>query len=549
MSAPKIELTQDHLKKMGFSDPAGWYPALKAACDKYNINTGLRLSAFFSNCWHESGGFKHFEENLHYSASRLVQVFPKYFNSSSASAYANNPQKIASKIYGGRMGNGPESTGEGYKYRGRGVIQLTGKSNYADYSRSCGTNCVSNPDLLAAKEHACMSAAWFFSSRGVAAYADADDIKGCRRKINGGAIGLSQVQALYEKCKVIFGVKPGDASPLSLSRSSTPGASKSSFSEPTPGTSPQYPYNLVFESRSGHLIEIDDTPGGERLHWMHKSGSYREMNEKGTIIDKAMTDYYCFATQDKYDYTGGDFTASYSGQSFWSVGGDIVFKSGGTLYLDGQRVQINAGILGVSEELNVPKANIQTLTVEMGYGIYEHAKTADVIAGDMGRKLNMLLNKTPSISIPPLPTGPDLEGGSPAGTGDGGMAPSIGSPTPSVSDSDPSAAPPVAGTDAANGVTPATPNPTDPSVHLDMDNAKLSFGSYDDTLPKAVSLSADGISAGQPVQFSQVPLVASAPDPVKYINSICLIQGTSGIALCYSDGNHWLKVKDDTPIS
>ena len=161
---------------------------------KFQINTPLRLAHFLAQCGHESGGFKATQENLNYSAKGLAGVFKKYFPTEAAAApYARNPQKIASKVYGGRMGNGPESTGEGYKFRGRGYIQLTGKENYTAFGKSIGEDIISNPDVVASK-YALLSAAWFFSKNGLHKMADggATDavVTSITKRVNGGTIGL-----------------------------------------------------------------------------------------------------------------------------------------------------------------------------------------------------------------------------------------------------------------------------------------------------------------------------------------------------------------------
>jgi putative chitinase len=161
---------------------------------KFQINTPLRLAHFLAQCGHESGGFKATQENLNYSAKGLAGIFKKYFPTEAAAApYARNPQKIASKVYGGRMGNGPESTGEGYKFRGRGYIQLTGKENYTAFGKSIGEDIISNPDVVASK-YALLSAAWFFSKNGLHKMADegASDtvVTKITKRVNGGTIGL-----------------------------------------------------------------------------------------------------------------------------------------------------------------------------------------------------------------------------------------------------------------------------------------------------------------------------------------------------------------------
>lgn len=160
---------------------------------KFNITTNLRLAHFLAQCDHESGGFRSIYENLNYSADGLKRTFSKYFPGNLNESYAKNPQRIASRVYGGRMGNGDESTGDGYKFRGRGYLQLTGKSNYAKFSTFIGEDVVSNPDLVATK-YPLSSAAFFFDSNGLWKVCDRgaseDVIIALTKRVNGGTNGL-----------------------------------------------------------------------------------------------------------------------------------------------------------------------------------------------------------------------------------------------------------------------------------------------------------------------------------------------------------------------
>jgi putative chitinase len=162
---------------------------------KFAINTPLRLAHFLAQCGHESGGFRATQENLNYSAKGLTGTFKKYFpTEAAATPYARNPVKIASKVYGGRMGNGPEPTQEGYKFRGRGYIQLTGKENNTSFGKSINEDICSNPDKVASS-YALLSAAWFFSKNGLHKMADegASDavVTKITKRVNGGTIGLA----------------------------------------------------------------------------------------------------------------------------------------------------------------------------------------------------------------------------------------------------------------------------------------------------------------------------------------------------------------------
>ena len=160
---------------------------------KFNITNNLRLAHFLAQCGHESGGFKAVSENLNYSADGLKKIFPKYFPGNIAESYSRNPEKIASKVYGGRMGNGDETTKEGFKFRGRGYIQLTGKANYTNFAKFIGEDTVANPDLVATK-YPLASAGFFFDSNKLWAICDkgADDatVTAVTKRVNGGTIGL-----------------------------------------------------------------------------------------------------------------------------------------------------------------------------------------------------------------------------------------------------------------------------------------------------------------------------------------------------------------------
>lgn len=161
---------------------------------KFGITNVLRLAHFLAQCGHESGGFKAVSENLNYSADGLVKIFGKYFNATTAAGYARNPEKIASKVYANRMGNGDEASKEGFKFRGRGYIQLTGKSNYTGFTKFIGEDCVANPDLVATK-YPLASAAFFFNSNNLWSICDkgADDatVTAVTKRVNGGTIGLA----------------------------------------------------------------------------------------------------------------------------------------------------------------------------------------------------------------------------------------------------------------------------------------------------------------------------------------------------------------------
>ena len=171
-----------------------WYHALEQALPDYDINTPSRVAAFIAQCAHESGGFKFLQENLNYKAESLCRVWPKYFNAGNANDYAHNPEKIANRAYGGRMGNGPEESGDGFKYCGRGLIQLTGKQNYTKFAESIDTPVDEIPEFLATFEGAVQSACWFWESNNLNQYADSGDILTMTKRINGGTLGLEDRQ-------------------------------------------------------------------------------------------------------------------------------------------------------------------------------------------------------------------------------------------------------------------------------------------------------------------------------------------------------------------
>jgi putative chitinase len=175
--------------------PAAVIAQIPAAAQEFGITTNLRLAHFLAQCALESTGFTATVENLNYSAQRLSQVFPKYFRNVDPAAYAHNPAKIGSRVYANRMGNGDEASGDGFKFRGRGYIQLTGKNNYTSFSTFVGEDCVADPDLVATK-YPLASAAFYFNSNNIWAICDrgADDgtVTSVTKAVNGGTTGLSE---------------------------------------------------------------------------------------------------------------------------------------------------------------------------------------------------------------------------------------------------------------------------------------------------------------------------------------------------------------------
>ena len=182
------------LEKLKGHIPDAVIAMIPAVAQKFQIDSALRLAHFLAQCGHESGGFRLTKENLNYSAKGLNGIFKKYFPTlESALPYERKPEKIANKVYGGRMGNGPEASGDGAKFCGRGYIQLTGKDNYTAFGKSIGEDVCANPQVVAEK-YALLSAAWFFSKNGLHKMADggATDavVTSITKRVNGGTIGL-----------------------------------------------------------------------------------------------------------------------------------------------------------------------------------------------------------------------------------------------------------------------------------------------------------------------------------------------------------------------
>lgn len=211
-----LDFTREKLAQLIPDNPHidTWYDALTATArdsddsllDHYQINTVNRLAAFLAQCIHESAGFATIKENLNYRAESLRRVFPKYFPTDDlAQKYAHNQSMIANRVYGNRMGNGPEESGDGYKFCGRGLIQLTGHDNYLAFANSIDMDIDDVVEYLSTFNGAVESAAWFWDSRNLNYLADQDNIKEITHKINGGYIGLEERTALYQKAKSILG--------------------------------------------------------------------------------------------------------------------------------------------------------------------------------------------------------------------------------------------------------------------------------------------------------------------------------------------------------
>lgn len=185
------------LQRLGIN--VSWARPLSDACGLFEINTPGRESAFLAQTAHESGGFTQLSEDLDYSAQGLLQTFPRYFTPQECADFARNPERIANRVYANRMGNGDEDSGEGYVFRGRGLIQITGLDNYRLCGQALGVDLVSNPELLVQPTYAALSAAWFWSSNGCNELADAGNFAGITRRINGGLRGQDDRLAWLRK--------------------------------------------------------------------------------------------------------------------------------------------------------------------------------------------------------------------------------------------------------------------------------------------------------------------------------------------------------------
>jgi putative chitinase len=182
-----------------------WYHALEQCLPDYDINTPPRVAAFVAQCAHESGNFKFLKENLNYKAESLCRVWPRYFNAGNAAQYAHKQEMIANRAYAGRMGNGPEESGDGWSFCGRGLIQLTGRNNYQAFADSIETPIEEIPAYLATFEGAVQSACWFWESNNLNKWADTGDIVTLTKKINGGTLGLADRQKHYDHALHVLG--------------------------------------------------------------------------------------------------------------------------------------------------------------------------------------------------------------------------------------------------------------------------------------------------------------------------------------------------------
>lgn len=183
-----------------------WHEALCKILPDYDINTVPRVAAFLAQTAHESGGYKALKENLNYRAETLMKVWPRYFpDMATANRYAHNQEAIANRAYASRMGNGDEASGDGFRYCGRGLIQLTGKSNYQAFADSIETPVEQIPEFLGTFEGAIQSACWFWEANNLNQFADNGDLTTMTKRINGGTLGLADRQSHYQHAMQILG--------------------------------------------------------------------------------------------------------------------------------------------------------------------------------------------------------------------------------------------------------------------------------------------------------------------------------------------------------
>ena len=203
-----MQITSEQLQQIIPSNPyvPQWADALNKILPEYSIDTPQRVSGFIAQCAHESAGFTALKENLNYRKESLRRVFGKYFTDDAiAEQYAHQQEAIANRVYANRMGNGSEESGDGYRYCGRGLIQLTGHDNYQSFADSLEMNVTDVPEYLATFEGAVQSACWFWEKNNLNQYADSNDIVSMTKRINGGLIGIEDRMKHYEHALHVFG--------------------------------------------------------------------------------------------------------------------------------------------------------------------------------------------------------------------------------------------------------------------------------------------------------------------------------------------------------
>ncbi len=260
----KFDFTKDKLSNIltKNKEVSEWHKLMRDMLPKYDIDTKSRVAGFLAQCGHESLEFTVLKENLNYSADALNRVFPKYFKRAGrdAEAYHRQPEKIANVIYANRMDNGDTASGDGYRFRGRGVIQLTGRSNYTRFGKSIDKSPEEVVEYLGTKQGALESACWFWSTNGLNKYADAQDVVGMTKRINGGTIGLEDRKHHYSHALEVFGehYKPSEVKSYSTVRKGSKGQT------------------VIEVQRALNILPADGDfgPGTERVvkQWQSKNG-------------------------------------------------------------------------------------------------------------------------------------------------------------------------------------------------------------------------------------------------------------------------------------
>jgi len=196
-----------HLRGL-VADPSKWLDPLNAACLEFGIDTDERCAMFLAQAAHESAQFTRPRENLNYRAERIVQVWPSRFRTpASAKPFEHRSEALGNKAYAGRLGNGNEASGDGFRYRGGGIFQLTGKSNYRDAGIALGTDLVAHPEWIVEPEISARAACWFWRSKNLNRFADIGDLRGCTKAINGGFNGMADRRRLYDLARRNFGLE------------------------------------------------------------------------------------------------------------------------------------------------------------------------------------------------------------------------------------------------------------------------------------------------------------------------------------------------------
>jgi putative chitinase len=209
MSGFTFEFKKEHLQEIIGKNPYldNWHSAISEILPVYDINTPERVAGWLAQCAHESGYFRFLKENLNYRAESLLKTFPKYFKTlDEARQFERQPEKIANRVYANRMGNGDEASGDGFRYLGRGLIQLTGKNNYTLFAAAIDTPLEEIPEYLQTFEGAIQSACWFWEQNNINQWADKRDILTMSKRINGGTIGMEDRIMKYNKALKMFGV-------------------------------------------------------------------------------------------------------------------------------------------------------------------------------------------------------------------------------------------------------------------------------------------------------------------------------------------------------